>query len=128
VSKLVVSGAKLKCSEGLAPSSLTVLPVNGTSADEIPAATVMDNIPMANIAAFGMCKTQANPQVAAATAAAQGVLTPQPCVPVVPAPWSPGSQAVTVHDLKALTDDSTCQCTWSGKIEITDPGSTIDVD
>jgi len=86
MAKLVVSGAMLKCSEGLAPSSLTVLPLGPTSADDRPTATVMDNMPMVNIAPFGMCKTQANPQVAAATSAAMGVLTPMPCVPVIPAP------------------------------------------
>lgn len=125
--KLVVSGAMLKCSEGLAPATLTILPKNGASSGEIPAATVMDHVPMLNIAAFGMCKTQANPQVAAATAAANGVLSPQPCTPVVSAPWSPGSSAVTVQGLKALTDDSSCQCAWTGRIEITDPKGNIDV-
>src|SRR5260370_39169608 len=88
--KLVVSGAKLKCSQGTSPSSLTVLPGIADAKDN-PLATVNDYKPMVNIAAFGMCQTQANPQVAAATAAAQGVLTPQPCIPVTTAPWSPGS-------------------------------------
>lgn len=120
--KLVVNGAKLKCSEGLSPGSLTVLPVNMTDADDQPAATVMDFHPMANVAPFGMCKTQANPQVAAATAAAMGTLTPQPCVPVIPGPWSPGSSVVTIQGHKALTHDSTCNCAWSGSIEVTDPG------
>lgn len=126
--RLVVHGAQLKCSEGLAPSSLTVLPVNGTSGDEKPAATVNDFAPMVNIAPFGMCKTQANPQVAAATAAAQGVLTPQPCVPVTTSPWSPGSSVASIQDQKALTSDSKCNCTWTGSIEITDPGTAIDVE
>ena len=128
MTKLVINGAKLKCSEGMAPSSLTVLPTAGTDADEQPAATVNDNKPMVNIAPFGMCKTQANPQVAAATSAAQGVLTPQPCVPVITAPWSPGSSVVTISEQKALTDDSTCKCTWTGTIEITDPGTSVDVE
>ncbi len=126
--KLVANGAKLKCSQGSAPSTLTVLPANGSSADEQPTATVMDNVPMTNIAPFGMCNTQANPQVASATAAAQGVLTPMPCVPVIPAPWSPGSPVVTINELKALTSDSKCNCTWTGSIEITDPGSTVDTE
>lgn len=126
--KLVANGAKLKCSEGLSPGSLTVAPQNGSTGDEQPLATVMDFVPMQNIAPFGMCKTQANPQVAAATAAAQGVLTPMPCVPVIASPWSPGSPTVTINELKALTADSKCNCTWSGSIEITDPGSTVDND
>ncbi|MFO0586381.1 MAG: DUF4280 domain-containing protein [Polyangiaceae bacterium] len=126
--KLVVNGASLKCSEGMSPSSLTVLPANGSSADEKPTATIMDFQPMVNIAPFGMCKTQANPQVASATAAAQGVLTPMPCVPVVTSPWSPGSSVVTINELKALTSDSKCNCTWTGSIEITDPGTTVDTE
>ncbi len=126
--KLVTNGAKLKCSEGMGPSSLTVLPVNGTSGDEQPAATVMDFQPMVNIAPFGMCKTQANPQVASATAAAQGVLTPMPCVPVTTSPWSPGSPVVTIQGNKALTDDSKCNCAWTGSIEITDPACTVDTE
>jgi hypothetical protein len=128
MTKLVVNGAKLKCSEGLAPSTLTVLPTVGSEADEKPAATVMDNVPMTNIAPFGNCKTQANPQVAAATAAAQGVLTPMPCVPVIPAPWSPGSSIVTLNGVKALTADSKCNCTWTGSIEITDAGTAVETD
>ena len=125
MSKLVINGAKLKCSQGLAPSTLTVLPVNGSSADEQPAATVMDYVPMVNVAPFGMCQTQANPQVAAATAAAMGVLTPMPCVPVIPAPWSPGAGIVTIQGQKALTNDSKCNCTWTGSIEITDAGTAV---
>jgi hypothetical protein len=126
--KLVINGAKLKCSQGVAPSTLTVLPMNGSSADEQPAATVMDNVPMVNIAPFGMCQTQANPQVAASTAAAMGVLTPMPCVPVIPAPWSPGARIVTIQGQKALTSDSKCNCTWTGSIEITDPVSAVDAE
>ena len=128
MSKLVIHGAMLKCSQGLAPSSLSVLPVNGSSADEKPAATVMDKVPMVNIAPFGMCRTQANPQVAAATAAAMGVLTPMPCLPVIPAPWSPGAGIVTIQGQKALSSDSRCDCAWTGSIEITDPGSAVDVE
>ena len=128
MAKLVVNGAKLKCSQGMAPSSFTVLPVNGSDADEQPAATVMDFVPMLNVAPFGMCQTQANPEVAAATAAAMGALTPMPCIPVLAAPWSPGASIVTVQGLKALSDDSKCNCMWTGSIEITDPGSTIDVE
>lgn len=128
MSKLVIHGAMLKCSQGMVPSALSVLPVNGSSADEKPAATVMDKVPMMNIPPFGMCRTQANPQVAAATSAAMGVLTPMPCLPVIPAPWSPGAGIVTIQGLKALSSDSRCDCAWTGSIEITDPGSAVEVE
>lgn len=126
--KLVVNGAVLKCSEGLAPSSLTVPPSAGAGVDEKPAATVMDNIAVVNLAPFGMCKSLANPQVTAATAAALGALTPQPCMPIVPAPWSPGSGFVTLDGKLALTSNSTCSCVWAGIIEVTQPGAEIETD
>jgi hypothetical protein len=125
--KLVILGAKLKCSQGTSPSTLTVLPVEPVDADEQPVASVMDHVPMVNIAPFGMCQTQANPQVAAATAAAQGVLTPMPCVPVTSSPWSPGSPVVKVGEQKALTDDSKCTCAWTGSIEITSAGTAVEI-
>lgn len=120
--KIVVHGASLACSCGTAPSSLAVLPIVVSQADAQPTATVNDFAPVLNIAPFGMCTTQLNPQVAAATAAAMGTPTPQPCIPVTTAPWSPGSSVVTIDGLKALTDDSTCNCQWAGSISVTDAG------
>jgi hypothetical protein len=123
VKKLVLLGAKLKCSQGTSPSSLAIS-THGTSGDASAVATVDDFAPMTNVMPFGMCQTQANPQVAAATAAALGVLTPQPCVPVITSPWSPGSSVVTVEDVNALTDDSTCSCSWTGSISVSDAASS----
>ena len=127
VPKLVVHGAQLKCSQGSSPSSLS-LATRKTSGSDIVAATIDDFVPVQNIAAFGSCLTQANPQVAAATSAAQGVLTPQPCIPVTTAPWSPGATKTTIDGRPALVTGSTCNCTWSGTIEISDPASAIEVD
>jgi hypothetical protein len=123
---VVISGAKLACTEGSSPGTLTVLPTNATDADEQPTATVDDHLPMVNIAPFGMCRSLANPQVAAATGAAQGVLTPQPCVPATNAPWAPGAPNVLVRDRPALTSDSRCTCSWAGSVSVTDSG-TADV-
>src|ERR1041385_2786489 len=83
----VTTGATLQCSFGVAPSTLTVLPTNRTIAGGVPRAAIMDNKPLVNILPFGMCLSLANPTVAAATAAALGVLTPMPCIPVTTAPW-----------------------------------------
>jgi hypothetical protein len=124
VGMLVVQGAMMSCSFGAAPATLNVLPEKlimcGT-----PAANIMDHKPNVNIAPFGMCNSMANPQVASATAAAQGVLTPQPCIPVTTAPWAPGSPLVLVKGQPALNNSSKCMCNWGGVIQITNPGQTM---
>ena len=117
-------GANLKCSFGLAPSSLVVLPVNRTLTSNVPAANIMDHKPLVNIMPFGPCTSPSNPTVAAATAAALGVLTPMPCVPVTPAPWTPGAPNVLIANMPALDNTSTLMCTWGGVIQILMPGQT----
>ncbi|GLR71900.1 DUF4280 domain-containing protein [Agaribacter marinus] len=120
----VVMGASLMCTQGVAPSTLIVTPQNKTLADGKPAANIMDNKPIANIPPFGMCRSLANPTVAAATSAALGVLTPMPCIPVIPAPWAPGSPTVLIGNQPALNNSSKCMCAYAGTISITNPGST----
>lgn len=117
----VCAGAMLKCSFGLAPGTLMVLPANGVLTT-VPDATVMDNKPVVNIVPFGMCNSMANPAVAAATAAALGVLTPMPCMPMTTAPWMPGSPTVLLGNMPALTDASKLMCMFGGVIEICMPG------
>lgn len=118
----VVTGASLQCSFGAAPSTLVVLPVNRTMAGGLPAATIMDNAPMVNIPPFGVCNSMANPTVAAATAAAFGVLTPMPCIPVTPAPWIPGAPTVMVGSMPALDNSCKLTCMWGGMIQVVSPG------
>lgn len=122
--RLVVHGAMLKCSEGLAPATFAV-PMQKSSSETFRVGTVQDNVPMVNVPAFGMCKTQANPQVAAATSAASGVLTPMPCVPIISAPWSGGSSISSTEAKALLVEDSTCSCQWGGRIEVTEPGTKV---
>lgn len=119
--QLVTSGAMMMCTFGLAPGTLNVLPANRTLAGA-PAANIMDSKPMVNIPPFGMCTSIANPSVAAATAAALGVLTPMPCVPVTAAPWAPGSPTVMIGNMPALNNTCKCMCNWGGVISITFPG------
>jgi hypothetical protein len=118
----VVMGATMMCSFGMAPSSLVVLPVNRTMVGGQVAANIMDHIPMVNILPFGMCMSIANPIVAAATAAALGVLTPMPCIPATSAPWTPGSPTVEIGGMPALNNTSQCMCNWAGVITISFPG------
>lgn len=119
----VCSGATLQCTFGSAPSTFMVLPSNtGAISTSMPIANIMDNKPMVNILPFGMCSSLANPTVAAATAAAMGVLTPMPCVPAIAVPWMPGSPTMLIGGLPALNDSSKCMCPWGGMISIIYPG------
>jgi hypothetical protein len=118
----VCHGAVLQCSFGVAPSTLVVTPENRVMTGGVPAANIMDNIPMVNIQSFGMCMCPANPAVAAATTAALGVLTPMPCVPVTPGPWAPGAPTVLSGDMPALDNTSQLMCVWGGVIQIVSPG------
>mgnify|MGYP001036822696 CR=1 FL=1 len=122
----VCSGAVLQCSFGLAPSSLLVLPVNQTFTSYMPAANIMDHVPMVNILPFGACTSLANPTVAAATSAAMGVLTPMPCIPATAAPWVPGAPTVLLGNMPALDDTSKLMCTWGGVISVVYPGQVTE--
>ncbi|MCM1538844.1 MAG: DUF4280 domain-containing protein [bacterium] len=119
----VCAGAMCACSFGAAPSALIVTPENRVLAGGVPLATIMDYIPLKNILPFGMCSSIANPQVAAATAAALGVLTPMPCVPAVMAPWMPGAPTVLAANKPVLNADGKAVCMWGGIIQITNPGN-----
>lgn len=114
----VTSGALLQCSFGAAPSSLTVLPTHQVLAGSMPAATIMDQVPMMNVMPFGVCSSPANPMVAAATAAALGVLTPMPCIPATVAPWVPGAPTVLIGGMPALDSGCKLMCMWAGEIQI----------
>jgi hypothetical protein len=116
-------GAMMKCSFGLAPSTLIPTPKTVITSNMM-AANIMDHVPIMNIPPFGMCQSPANPTVAAATAAALGVLTPMPCVPNTPAPWVPGAPTVMLCNAPALDNVSMLTCIWGGVIQFTNPGQT----
>src|ERR1700754_1161298 len=118
----VVNSAQLMCSMGMAPSALVVLPLNRVLSGNQPAANIMDHKPLLNIMPFGMCRSPANPVVAAATAAALGVLTPMPCIPATPAPWVPGAPTVLLGNFPSLDNVSQLMCTWAGVITFVDAG------
>lgn len=119
---LVVNGAQCQCSFGVAPSSLVVTSPQ-CQGQNMPIATIMDNKPMVNIMPFGMCNSLSNPQVASATSAAMGVLTPMPCTPVVSAPWAPGSPTMLIGSNPALNNSSKAMCNWGGVIQIINPAA-----
>ncbi|GFM50314.1 DUF4280 domain-containing protein [Pseudomonas cichorii] len=119
----VCAGATLQCSFGAAPTVLNVLPTNRVLTSSMPAATIMDHIPLVNIPTFGMCMSTANPMVIAATAAALGVLTPMPCIPATASPWIPGgAPTVLLGGMPAIDSNSMLMCNWAGVIKIVIPG------
>jgi hypothetical protein len=113
----VVTGAVLQCPFGLAPGVLNVVAPR-PMVEGRPMALITDIAPGANIAPFGMCMSLSNPVVAAATAAALGVLTPMPCIPVITGPWIPGSPTVVVGGIPALNATSKCMCAYGGVIAV----------
>ena len=117
----VCMGATMQWSFGAGPSTLAVLPVNRVQT-VTPDANIMDNKPLVYIMPFGMCSSLPNPAVAPATAAALGALTPMPCVPVIPAPWAPGSPTVLIANMPALNNTSKLMCAYAGVIQIVNPG------
>lgn len=116
----VCTGAALQCSFGTAPSTFAA---SGVEVDATAAAGVVTDVASSNVPPFAMCTSLANPQVAAATSAAMGTLTPQPCVPVL-SPWTPGSSEVTIGGVAALDDSSQCSCSWGGVVTVSSAGQT----
>jgi len=119
----VVTGALMQCSFGLTPAPLNVLPQNQVmGGGPLPAANIFDMKPLLNVPPFGMCSSPANPAVIAATAAALGVLTPMPCMPVPAGSWLPGDPKVLIGFLPALTSDSKLLCSWGRVVQLNVPG------
>ena len=116
-------GAMLKCTFGMAPSSLMVTVPLRPMIQNKPKATIMDFAPMVNVMPFGMCQCMSNPTVASATAAAMGVLTPMPCIPVIVAPWAPGGKEL-IGNVPALLDNCKLMCAYGGNISVASPGHT----
>lgn len=118
----MVQTAMCACSFGAAPAPLMVTSQQTVMMCNMPAGTIMDN----KFPTFGMCSNPANPTVAAATAAALGVLTPMPCVPLTVAPWAPGVPTVMVCNKPLLNNTSKLICGYGGIIQPTmTPAMTV---
>jgi Domain of unknown function (DUF4280) len=122
--KLVNTGTVIKCSFGAAPVPVVVTPL-GVFANDLPAAAIDNAVPLANILTFGMCRSLENPEVATATAAAEGMLTPMPCVPATEI-WTPGMPNILVKGMPILDQASKCLCDYGGVISIEMADSTVE--
>lgn len=121
----VVQTAVCTCPFGAAPATITVTSQQTVTICSMPAATIMDGAPMANVPTFGMCSNLANPTVASATAAAMGALTPMPCVPATVS-WVPGCPTVMVCGRPLLNDTSKLMCAYGGVIQVSvTPAKTV---
>ncbi len=122
---LAVTGAQCMCSFGTMPSNLQVTSQTTCLAEGKPIGTIQDMQPNVNLPPFGMCTSLANPTVAAATAAALGVLTPQPCTMVPAGPWVSSNMQVIIGGCPCLTNEATLMCGYgAGTIKIMVPGQT----
>jgi len=114
-----------QCSYGLIPSPL-MIPEGDLSAMGLPIASTQHHIPLENIITFGMCNSSQNPLVIAATAAALGVHTPMPCIPVTLEPWEATQSGLLFSDdSPALDAGATLKCQWGGNISIMFPGEIL---
>lgn len=120
---LVTTGAQLFCSFGTMPSQLCVQ--SACLGDGKPIAVITDIQPGVHILPFGMCTSMANPAVAAATAAALGVLVPQPCTLIPAGTWVPVKPSIWICGKPCLCSDSSLMCSCgAGTITIAMPGQT----
>lgn len=122
---VVVAQASCVCPYGTNPCSLQVTAQSKCMVDGKPIATIQDMQPGSNIMGFGMCSSLANPTVASATAAAMGVLTPQPCSFVPAGVWTCTNPNVIADGKPCLTNESTIMCGMGmGTVQILSPGQT----
>lgn len=119
----VVAGATILCTMGLAPGQLLVTSQQKVLIGGVPAATIQDFAPMSNVTPCGNCTSMANPTVASATAAALGVLTPMPCVPVPAGPWT-GPMNPMIGGIPGLSNDCKLMCSYGGSISVLNPAQT----
>ncbi len=121
MSNLVVVTGTAMCTMGSTPAPIKVTSQAKVLAGGKPCGTIADSQPMANVGPFGMCMSLANPAVASATAAALGVLTPQPCIPVPAGTWIPTKPKILVGGKPCLTNDCKLVCAYAGQISIANP-------
>ena len=110
MSEIVVNGAKVQCPFGNKPVVLRATSQTSCLIEGKVAATIYDVKPGVNLDTFGMCTSLQNPAVAAATAAAFGVLTPQPCTMVPVGTWSPVKPKLLVGGKPCLCSNATLNC------------------
>ncbi len=110
--------ATCQCMFGAAPCPLMVTSQQQCISGTFPLATIND----VTLPTFGTCISTMNPLVASVLSVT-GVLTPQPCTPLLVGVWMPGSPTVLIGGKPALNNSSKIMCAY-GSISIVSPGVT----
>lgn len=120
----ISSGACIQCSLGTRSTKLNVLPTRSVILSGNPMGNVSDHISIVNIPSFGRCRSLAYPPTASATAAANGKLTPMPCIPGTMSDWMRGKDDYIICNSPALKTDSKCRCQFGGVVTLKSDGQT----
>ncbi|GAB0112608.1 DUF4280 domain-containing protein [Acidisoma sp. C75] len=109
-------GSMITCNQSMVPVPIPLLGVPTTATtDGMPVATIAMMVPFENIETFGVCVSEANPEVVAAKlVGSPGV----PCVPIIDTPWDPPSPNILIDGIPAALASSKCLCTWLGEISV----------
>ena len=121
--QVVVTGGTALCTFGTMPGVISAGAQKKLLIEGKPAATILDFNAQC-ISPFGLCTTPTNPAVQAATAAAFGVLTPQPCALMPEGTWRPSRLTVQAGGSPVLTTECQGKCIYGGCIAITNPGQS----
>ncbi len=98
---LVVHGAVVSCSQGSAPSSLTVA-VSKCVAQGSKIGVISDKV----VGTFGTC----------------ALLGPGPCAPAFPGNWSPGCSKVKCSAVACIKGSDSLACSIGGSVTIISEG------
>lgn len=121
--QVVVTGGTAQCTFGTLPGVIAAGSQSKVLAEGKPVATILDFNAQC-ITPFGLCTTLTNPAVQAATAAALGVLTPQPCTLMPAGTWKPSKLTVQAGGSPVLTTECQGNCIYGGCIAVTNPGQS----
>ena len=125
MTSVVTTGSSAICTCGTTSAELIADYDTGAIVNDMIVMTVDMIVSEVNIMSFGECDSLVNPEVSTATAAAGGVTTPMPCVPVVASDWTTGSLTASQDGIAYITDTSTCTCSYGGVISIVSAMGTL---
>lgn len=108
--------AVCKCVFSQAAAPLVVPPLTGIVGTIGPVASIMNQLPFANIPPMGLCISPEHPVMKA-------VKKPGPCMPVMQTPWLVGAPAILTTQGPILNNLAKAVCQFKGVVNIVMPGS-----